>query len=373
MTPIPMQDTAIAHAGDPIFVRVVDLDRNRDGNVVETVDVRVSARATGDSEVLRLSETGPNTGVFVGYIATAHQRRVGRLRAAGRAQRRARCHLRGPDGRQRRGAGRRAGRSVRPRVRFADRSRRSTARACASSTRHRPAGDGVRRRRREPLPERDGHRPDGDRPGRHAVQHAGRRVPLPAGRAGHLSPRSAAAGQLRIPLAAHDRRSADAAERAVPPAAGFLRPELHRRGRAGRGRRPAARRQRERAGAAQDRRSADRDHRRLRAVHAHAAEQQRVRRVQQRADRRPPARPARAIAPGSLRLDGMRIADPAVAADGTSFTYTQPQPRPRVRPSRLRYVLEYTVAMRGRRTRSTPRRRSRRATCARTRRARWCA
>ncbi len=29
---------------------------------------------------------------------------------------------------------------------------------------------------------------------------------------------------------------------------------------------------------------------------------------------------------GSLRLDGTRIADPAVAADGTSFTYTQPQP-----------------------------------------------
>jgi len=69
-TPIPMQDTTIAHAGDPIFVRVMDLDRNRDGNVVETVDVRVSARATGDSEVMRLSETGPNTGVFVGYVPT---------------------------------------------------------------------------------------------------------------------------------------------------------------------------------------------------------------------------------------------------------------------------------------------------------------
>ena len=66
-----MQDTAVAHAGDPIFVRVTDLDRNRDGGVVETVDVRVSAAVTGDSEVLRLSETGPNTGVFVGYVPTA--------------------------------------------------------------------------------------------------------------------------------------------------------------------------------------------------------------------------------------------------------------------------------------------------------------
>ncbi len=68
--PIPMLDTGIAHAGDPLFVRVVDLDRNRDGAVVETIDVRVAAPATGDSEVLRLSETGANTGVFVGYIPT---------------------------------------------------------------------------------------------------------------------------------------------------------------------------------------------------------------------------------------------------------------------------------------------------------------
>ena len=71
MQPIPMQDTGVAHAGDPIFVRVVDLDRNLDGNVVETVDVRVTASATGDAEVLRLSETGPNTGIFVGYVATS--------------------------------------------------------------------------------------------------------------------------------------------------------------------------------------------------------------------------------------------------------------------------------------------------------------
>jgi uncharacterized repeat protein (TIGR01451 family) len=68
--PIPLQDTSIAHAGDPIFVRVVDADRNRDANVIETVDVRVSARVTGDAEVLRLAETGLNTGVFVGYIGT---------------------------------------------------------------------------------------------------------------------------------------------------------------------------------------------------------------------------------------------------------------------------------------------------------------
>ena len=70
MTPVPLTDTNIAHAGDPVFVRVVDLDRNRDGAAIETVDVRVTARATGDAEILRLSETGPNTGVFVGYVPT---------------------------------------------------------------------------------------------------------------------------------------------------------------------------------------------------------------------------------------------------------------------------------------------------------------
>jgi hypothetical protein len=42
-----------------------------------------------------------------------------------------------------------------------------------------PAGRGVRRRRRQPLPERNGHGPAGHRPGRHAVQPAGRRVPFP--------------------------------------------------------------------------------------------------------------------------------------------------------------------------------------------------
>jgi uncharacterized repeat protein (TIGR01451 family) len=71
LLPIPLQDTSVAHAGDPIFLRVADADRNLDGTVVETVDVRVAARSTGDSEVVRLSETGPNTGLFVGYIGTS--------------------------------------------------------------------------------------------------------------------------------------------------------------------------------------------------------------------------------------------------------------------------------------------------------------
>jgi uncharacterized repeat protein (TIGR01451 family) len=70
LQPVPLANTGVAHAGDPVFVRVTDADQNRDAIVVETIDVRIEARDTGDAEVLRLAETGPNTGVFVGYIAT---------------------------------------------------------------------------------------------------------------------------------------------------------------------------------------------------------------------------------------------------------------------------------------------------------------
>jgi uncharacterized repeat protein (TIGR01451 family) len=70
-TAVPLTATNVAHAGEAVFVRVVDLDRNHDGALVETVDVRVTALATGDAEIVRLSETGPNTGTFVGYIGTS--------------------------------------------------------------------------------------------------------------------------------------------------------------------------------------------------------------------------------------------------------------------------------------------------------------
>ena len=192
-----------------------------------------------------LSETGPNTGVFVGYVPTAHQRRVGRLRAAGRAQCRARCHLRGPHAttatrrRPTRWSIRTAWCSIRRPV------CRSTARACASSTPP-PAlpatvfgDDGVSRYPNEMVT------------GQTVTDQGGTQYSMPAGvfrfplvvpgtyRLEVLPP-----GSYCIPFAAHDRRSADAAECAVPPAAGILRPEFHRHGRAGRGRRPAARRQR---------------------------------------------------------------------------------------------------------------------------------
>ncbi|MDB5857406.1 MAG: hypothetical protein JWQ76_1095, partial [Ramlibacter sp.] len=56
--------------GDAIFVRVTDFDQNLNPAVPDTLAVTVQA-GNGDSETLRLTETGPSTGVFTGYIQTA--------------------------------------------------------------------------------------------------------------------------------------------------------------------------------------------------------------------------------------------------------------------------------------------------------------
>ncbi|MCU0759801.1 MAG: hypothetical protein MUF07_11495 [Steroidobacteraceae bacterium] len=65
---VPLAETATVHAGDAVFVRVDDADQNRDGSVRETVEVRLTSRDTGDSELLRLAETAPDSGVFAGFV-----------------------------------------------------------------------------------------------------------------------------------------------------------------------------------------------------------------------------------------------------------------------------------------------------------------
>ena len=60
--------TTTVHAGDAVFVRVIDRDQNRDSAVREFVDVRIASLETGDTESLRLAETGLDTGEFVGYV-----------------------------------------------------------------------------------------------------------------------------------------------------------------------------------------------------------------------------------------------------------------------------------------------------------------
>ncbi|MFO7605043.1 MAG: OmpA family protein [Desulfurivibrionaceae bacterium] len=68
---IPLAPAAIFHRGEPVFVRLFDPDQNVDFENAETVLVTLSADNTGDVEVLRLGETGPNTGVFAGYIQSS--------------------------------------------------------------------------------------------------------------------------------------------------------------------------------------------------------------------------------------------------------------------------------------------------------------
>ena len=68
--PVQLLPYSIFHAGEPVFVQVTDPDQILDPTTRETVLVTVSDQTTGDSETLQLTETGPNTGVFVGYLQT---------------------------------------------------------------------------------------------------------------------------------------------------------------------------------------------------------------------------------------------------------------------------------------------------------------
>lgn len=65
---VPLGDAPVVHAGDAVFVRLTDTDKNLDGARLDVVELQVTARGTGDSERLQLTETGPNTGVFAGYV-----------------------------------------------------------------------------------------------------------------------------------------------------------------------------------------------------------------------------------------------------------------------------------------------------------------
>ena len=69
LTQVPLFATAYFLIGEPVFVRLNDLDQNLRADQVETVLVSLTA-STGDIELLRLYETGIDTGVFVGYTFT---------------------------------------------------------------------------------------------------------------------------------------------------------------------------------------------------------------------------------------------------------------------------------------------------------------
>jgi hypothetical protein len=68
---LPLVPATVYHQGEPIFIRLTDLDQNNDPTKTETVVVTITNDKTGDREVLLLTETGPNTGVFVGFIQSS--------------------------------------------------------------------------------------------------------------------------------------------------------------------------------------------------------------------------------------------------------------------------------------------------------------
>jgi uncharacterized repeat protein (TIGR01451 family) len=66
--PVPLVSTNVYHQGESIFIRITDHDQNLDALVAETVLVSITTVSLGESELLRLTETGVSTGVFIGYI-----------------------------------------------------------------------------------------------------------------------------------------------------------------------------------------------------------------------------------------------------------------------------------------------------------------
>jgi uncharacterized repeat protein (TIGR01451 family) len=71
--PLPLEIAAVFFQGEPVFLRVLDADQNLDALAVDTVLLQVGNEALGDLELLRLRETGPNTGQFLGYLQTSGQ------------------------------------------------------------------------------------------------------------------------------------------------------------------------------------------------------------------------------------------------------------------------------------------------------------
>jgi hypothetical protein len=67
--PLSLTESALFRKEDPIFIRLTDLDQNLYADQIESVLVTVMS-STGDRELLRLYETGPDTGTFIGYIQT---------------------------------------------------------------------------------------------------------------------------------------------------------------------------------------------------------------------------------------------------------------------------------------------------------------
>lgn len=67
---VPLAPAATFMAGELIFVLVTDEGQNGDPAIIETIIITIRSDA-GDQIVLRLYETGPDTGQFIGYVPSS--------------------------------------------------------------------------------------------------------------------------------------------------------------------------------------------------------------------------------------------------------------------------------------------------------------
>ncbi len=67
--PAPLAVTSTVHGGEALFLRLRDPDQNFDAAAIDTIELEVSATG-GDRERVRLAESTPDSGEFVGYIQT---------------------------------------------------------------------------------------------------------------------------------------------------------------------------------------------------------------------------------------------------------------------------------------------------------------
>ncbi len=70
LAPATLEPTNRIHAGEPLVVSVKSVSDNQNSTAIETIMVRLQT-PSGDSETLTLTESGQNTGEFLGLINTA--------------------------------------------------------------------------------------------------------------------------------------------------------------------------------------------------------------------------------------------------------------------------------------------------------------
>jgi uncharacterized repeat protein (TIGR01451 family) len=70
MAPATISPTTKIHAGEPLVIGVTSASNNQNANEIETFSVRLTT-PSGDSEVITLTESGADTGIFFGMITTA--------------------------------------------------------------------------------------------------------------------------------------------------------------------------------------------------------------------------------------------------------------------------------------------------------------